>query len=317
MLMSRVRARSIVSLRVLLAAVLLAATLAGLTGPSSVVAAPPADNHEQTDGFLRRLLDEINARRALAGTQPLTSVPSTATAALDGFLAQTLPELAWPGPCVHHLVDGEGSWSYVQAAGFGGEMRGEVLACPGPEEPYWTPGRTADEWWSSPAHFEVLYGDPDANTVVCSAAGVQGASSGRGRNRGGSRAAEAASAVLCVTFHDLYASSNLRVESATVLEPEPAPAWQANADDEAPVTHEAEPTEAWDVESDEEPALTWEAETGEEPVTLEGDVSAASEAEAVDEPDDEPGAWEAEPTPEWTIEPGASESREIAASDRD
>lgn len=158
-------------------------------------AAPAADEGEEiADGFLLRLLDEINARRGAIGAQPLAFVPAHANAALNGFLAETAPANAWPGPCMHHLVGGSFSWDYVQAAGFGGEARGEVLACPGPE-PYWTPDRTADQWWASPIHFGVLYADSDANTIACSAYGVHG---GGGSRRG--RISDAAMAVLCVTF---------------------------------------------------------------------------------------------------------------------
>lgn len=158
-----------------------------------VDAAPAADD-EVADGFLLRLRDEINARRASIGNQGLSFVPAHANAALDGFLAQTAPSIAWPGPCMHRLVGGAFSWDYVNAAGFGGEARGEVLACPGPE-PYWTPDRAADQWWGSPVHFDVLYADPDANALACSAYGM---SDGGSRRRG--RVADAAMAVLCVTF---------------------------------------------------------------------------------------------------------------------
>ncbi|MGE3910882.1 MAG: hypothetical protein AB7K36_16110 [Chloroflexota bacterium] len=140
-----------------------------------------------------RLLDEINMRRASIGSQRLAYVPAHANAALDGFLAETAPEIAWPGPCMHLLVGGSFSWDYVQAAGYGGDARGEVLACPGPE-PYWTPDRTADQWWNSPVHFDVLYADADSNAIACSAYGVDH----NGRRR--SRSADAAMAVLCVTF---------------------------------------------------------------------------------------------------------------------
>jgi len=196
MLILRSAIRSILCLRALLTALTL---VAALTGP---VSAAPAAVDDQERAFLDRLVDEINQRRELAGTQPLALMPS-ATPPLDDFFAQTLPELAWPGPCVHHLVDGEDSASYVQASGVNGEARGEVLACPGPE-PYWTPDRTADEWWSSPGHFDVLYGDPDANALACSAVGVHSGAptGGKGKKKGGGQTPEAASAVLCVTFLD-------------------------------------------------------------------------------------------------------------------
>jgi len=161
---------------------------------SPVDAAPVADDDAVADGFLLRLLDAINQRRASIGNPSLSFVPAHANAALDGFLAETAPAIAWPGPCMHHLVDGAFSWDYVNAAGFGGEARGEVLACPGPE-PYWTPDRAADQWWVSPIHFDVLYADPDANALACSAYGVNG---GGSKRRG--RTSDAAMAVLCVTF---------------------------------------------------------------------------------------------------------------------
>lgn len=164
---------------------------------SPVAAAPTRADDEVSDAFLRRLLDEINARRGLLGHPPLAFVPASANAALDGFLAQTAPAMAWPGPCMHHLVNDAFSWDYVMAAGFGGEARGEVLACPGPE-PYWTPDRAAEQWWESPIHFGVLYADFDANAVACSAYGVQG-SGGNNRRRNQSSSG-AASAILCVTF---------------------------------------------------------------------------------------------------------------------
>ena len=191
------RARLRVCLANLLAVLLLAVPLGTIGDPRPVAAAADDD---LTSAFLARLLDEINQRREMAGTQPLTYIPPDATAALDDFFAQALPALAWPGPCVHQLVDGEVSWDPVLATGFGGEARGEVLACPGPE-PYWTPDRAAEEWWESPAHFEVLYADPDANALACSVSGVRGG--GRvGKHKGGGQTPDAASAVLCVTFHD-------------------------------------------------------------------------------------------------------------------
>ena len=150
-------------------------------------AAPPHDEDEVADLFLRRLLDAINDRRDNAGTQRLAFIPARANAALDGFLAETAPAIEWPGPCGHHLLHGAFSWDYVQAAGFGGAPRGEVLACPGPE-PYWTPERTAARWWDSPIHHDVLYADGDSNSIACSAYRVNSGSAG------------AASAVLCVTF---------------------------------------------------------------------------------------------------------------------
>jgi hypothetical protein len=176
----------------------LALVLAGLAQlPQTVVlAAPAADDDDVADPFLMRLLDEINLRRDAVGTQRLAYVPRPANDALGAFLGQTAPTISWPQPCMHQLVGGEYSWDYINATtGFDAEARGEVLACPGPE-PYWTPDRAAEQWWDSPVHFEVLYGDGAANAVACSAYGAQG-SGGKKRN-----SSAAAMAVLCVTFHE-------------------------------------------------------------------------------------------------------------------
>lgn len=177
-------------------AAFLAALLIALQLPAPPAdAAPVFQGDEEDDAFLHRLLDAINERRDAVGTQRLSLAPASANAALDPFLAETAPAVAWPGPCMHSLVNGAFAWDYVLATGFGGDPRGEVLACPGPE-PYWTPDRTAELWFGSPIHHDVLYADGDSNTLACSAYGVSGESQGRR----GSRTAEAASAVLCVTF---------------------------------------------------------------------------------------------------------------------
>jgi hypothetical protein len=186
-----IRSRALVRLCALLAALLMVAPIA-----AAPATAAPAQDDADADAFLNRLLDEINLRRDVVGTQHLAYVPASANAALDGFLDQTMPFLAWPGPCMHHLVGGAYSWDFVLAAGFGGNPHGEVLACPGPG-PYWTPNRAAEQWWNSPIHFGVLYADPDANALACSAHGVQ-----PGGKRTRSQGADVASAVLCVTFRD-------------------------------------------------------------------------------------------------------------------
>jgi hypothetical protein len=88
------------------------------------------------------------------------------------------------------------------AAGFGGAPRGEVLACPGPE-PYWTPDRTAEQWWDSPIHFGVLYADGDSSAIACSAQGVRdGSNESSKKKRKSSGSPDAASAIICVTFQN-------------------------------------------------------------------------------------------------------------------
>jgi hypothetical protein len=208
MLVSLSRARLLMRASVLLAILLIAAQiLPPATAASANPAAGPADpaNDGLTSAFLKRLLDEINKRRDRIGTQHLDYIPPEAAAPLDGFLAKTMPSLAWPRPCGHHLVGGAFSWDYVFATGFGGEARGEVLACPGPE-PYWTPARAAEQWWESPSHFAVLYADRYADALACGVAGMR-SSVQIGQQKGKTETADAASAVLCVTFHEGEASS--------------------------------------------------------------------------------------------------------------
>jgi hypothetical protein len=75
-----------------------------------------------------------------------------------------------------------------------------VIACEGAGA-YWTPDITAERWWESPIHHDVLYSDGDSNAIACSAYGVQGGSSDGGKKkRKSSGSPDAASAVLCVTF---------------------------------------------------------------------------------------------------------------------
>jgi hypothetical protein len=159
---------------------------------AEVRAAPFSRDDEVSDPFLIRLLDEINLRRQTAGTPRLSFVPRRANDALVEFLGEMAPSLGWPEPCGHVTVGGGSSWDYMQArVGFGAEAHGEVLACPGPV-PYWTPERTAEIWWTSPVHREILYADPDANAVACGTYGTGGKKD---------RSAPAV-AVLCITFHE-------------------------------------------------------------------------------------------------------------------
>jgi hypothetical protein len=187
--------RAIARLAALLAVFLMAVPLAA----PSAAAAPVREDGDVPDVFLARLLDEINVRRDAAGTRRLAYIPTGSAVILDDFLAEIVPSLAWPQPCVHQIINGAFSWEYILAAGFRGDPRGEVLACPGPV-PYWTPDRAAAQWWESPGHFRVLYADPAASGLACSAYGME-----RGGGTGTRRtepSPDAASAVLCVTFRD-------------------------------------------------------------------------------------------------------------------
>jgi hypothetical protein len=134
--------------------------------------------------YLSDLLDEINARRAMVGTQPVAYIGDEANAAVGSYLADLTPELEATMACYHGSTP---AWDYVEAAvGLDGEARGEVLACPD-ETGYWTSDRIADAWLNSPVHFGEIYGDGDANAVACGTYGSQ---------RGG-RAFET---IACVTF---------------------------------------------------------------------------------------------------------------------
>jgi hypothetical protein len=195
-----IRPRLIVRVSAALATIVLIAHVFVLAPPLTVVAAPASDDDEVADGYLISLLGAINERRDRIGTQHLSYVPASANAALDGFFSETVGAIGWPGPCMHILVDGAFSWDYVIAAGFGGDPRGEVIACPGPE-PYWTPDLAAEQWWESPIHFGVLYADPSSNAIACSAYGVSSGDRGTKKRRGGGTSG-AASAVLCVTFQN-------------------------------------------------------------------------------------------------------------------
>ncbi len=147
---------------------------------------------EATDAFVGHLLDEINARRDALGTPRLAFVAHGANQALDQFLASVAPSMEYPNPCMHQTVGDALAWDYVAGAGVGASPLGEVLACPGPDpKGYWTPSRTAESWWSSPMHADILYGDFEANAIACGAYAPR--KSGRSL---------AAAAVLCVTYRD-------------------------------------------------------------------------------------------------------------------
>jgi len=121
----------------------------------------------------------------MVGTQPVSYIGEEANEAVGAYLADLTPVLEATMGCYHGDTP---AWDYVAAAtGFGGEARGEVLACPDGNG-FWTSDRIAEAWLNSPGHFEEIYGDPDANAVACGTYGAQ---------RGG-RAFET---IACVTYH--------------------------------------------------------------------------------------------------------------------
>lgn len=147
--------------------------------------APTARIESESSGdYLSDLLEEINARRAKVGTQPLAYIGEEANEAVGAYLVDLTPELEATMGCYHGSTP---AWDYVEAAtGFDGEARGEVLACPD-DSGYWTSDRIADAWLNSPIHFDEIYGDGDANAVACGTYGAQH----------GGRAFET---IACVTF---------------------------------------------------------------------------------------------------------------------
>jgi hypothetical protein len=174
--------------RSLPAAVMLAASLLVTPAamPRDAVAAPAeAKRSAPSDGYLDRLLHEINGRRAMVGSPPLAYAHAGANAAVGQYLADLTPMMTSMHACFHgtHNPVAPG-WDYVAASGVGGEARGEVIGCP-MDGYQWTPEQVAATWWESPAHFQSLYGDPDANVVACG---------GYGQGRRGYES------VACVTF---------------------------------------------------------------------------------------------------------------------
>ncbi len=182
------------TIRVLLVAAWLVASLAAL-GPPAAAAAPldePAADAladtEQATGYLQLLVNEINVRRAWAGTQPVAMAPVTANAGVAQYLADLTPRMLSSGACFH----GDGNpvrpaWDYVASTGFPAWGQGEVLACPATGA-YWTAARIAEGWWRSGLHHGILYDDPTVNLIACGTFGPQ-------------RSGSAYLTIACVTFH--------------------------------------------------------------------------------------------------------------------
>lgn len=138
--------------------------------------------------YLDQLLSEINDRRARAGSPPVAYASIEANQAVGQYLADLTPMMMSMRSCFH----GQGnpvspSWVYVKDTGFGGEARGEVLACPD-DRGFWTAPKIADGWWNSPTHFESLYADRRVNAIACGTFGPQ---------NGG----RAYLTIACTTFH--------------------------------------------------------------------------------------------------------------------
>jgi hypothetical protein len=123
--------------------------------------------------YLDQLLNEINARRAKAGSPPVTYASLEANEAMGQYLADLTPFMVAMHACFHGTGDPVApGWDYVKDAGFEGEARGEVLACPD-NNGFWTAPKIADGWWGSPVHFQSLYADKRVNTIACGTFGPQ------------------------------------------------------------------------------------------------------------------------------------------------
>src|SRR6266536_3047877 len=123
--------------------------------------------------YLDQLLTEINIRREKAGTPPVVYADQTANQAVSQYLADLTPLMVSLHSCFHGNHNPVSpSWDYVTIAGFGGQARGEVLACPG-DNGFWTAPKIADGWWNSPSHFSSLYGDARVNAIACGTFGPQ------------------------------------------------------------------------------------------------------------------------------------------------
>jgi hypothetical protein len=174
--------------RSLAAALTLAASLlvTPVSAPRDAFAAPAeAKPAAPSGGYLDQLLHEINGRRARVGSPPLSYANAGANAAVGQYLADLTPMMMSMNACFHGMHNPvPPGWDYVAASGVGGEARGEVIGCP-MDGYQWSPQQIANSWWESPAHFQALYGDPDANIVACG---------GYGQGRRGYES------VACVTF---------------------------------------------------------------------------------------------------------------------
>jgi uncharacterized protein YkwD len=164
----------------LLALLLLSSPWLALPAPA-FAADPAAAQTETASGvldaraasYLDQLLGEINERRAKAGSPPVVYAGLEANQAVGQYLADLTPRMVALHSCFH----GNGNpvspgWDYVKVSGFGGEARGEVLACPG-DDGFWTAPKIADGWWNSPSHWRSLYGDPRVNAIACGTFGAQ------------------------------------------------------------------------------------------------------------------------------------------------
>ena len=143
------------------------ASAAALAAPLEAPAAAPAE--APSPAYLDQLLNEINARRAKIGAPALMYAGPEANLAVSQYLTDLTPLMKARRYCFHGMNNPVApGWDYVKASGFDARVGGEVIGCYG-DNFYWTPQQIADGWWSSPTHYQALYGDAKANAVACGA----------------------------------------------------------------------------------------------------------------------------------------------------
>ena len=110
-------------LRTLTTATLLAITAFGIPGLSqgAALAAPEAKKPQAAPvtagSYLEQLLQEINARRAMAGTGPVVYASANANQAVGQYLADLTPQMLAMNVCFHGQYNPVApAWDYVAAS---------------------------------------------------------------------------------------------------------------------------------------------------------------------------------------------------------
>ncbi len=127
---------------------------AGVVSPSAQAAA-----HETVEAVSLR-------RRTLVGAS-YRRVPAELQRAVEIYAVEQRIAMEAVGGCSHGGVLGIPSPFERLILPAGWRLLGEVLACPA-RPGYWTSERVALEWWRSPQHRRIAYGNPQASHLACS-----------------------------------------------------------------------------------------------------------------------------------------------------
>ena len=122
--------------------------------------------------YLTLLFQEVNVRRANAGTPGFDTMLDSGNEAVNNYLIELTPMMEQRRACFHgsDIMGLRAGWDYLPDFGVQNEVGGEVLACPDVAAGgFWTPHGIADGWWDSPHHFHTLYADPRPDAVACGA----------------------------------------------------------------------------------------------------------------------------------------------------